>query len=74
MAQCRRRRTSLSACWQPSGVKAHGLHGVRVIGAYHARRVAPIMAWTLSLYQMGSDVIFLESVMSTKAIHDMEIA
>ena len=25
-------------------LKALGLHGIRVVGAYHSRRVAPIMA------------------------------
>ena len=35
-------------------LKTHGLHGVGVIGGYHARRVAPLMARILSLYGMTS--------------------
>jgi len=30
----------------------HGLHGVGVIRAYHAKRVAPLMARILPLYEM----------------------
>ena len=33
-------------------LKSHGLRGAGVIGAYHARRVAPLMARALSLYGM----------------------
>ena len=33
-------------------LKSHGLRGASVIGAYHMRRVAPLMARTLSLYRM----------------------
>jgi len=54
-------------------LKEHNLHDVGVVRAYHARRVAPIMAWTLSLYQMGPDVTFHGSVMSTEVICDTEI-
>jgi hypothetical protein len=32
--------------------KEHGLHGVSVIGVYHVRRLAPLMARALSMYQM----------------------
>jgi hypothetical protein len=31
-------------------LKHHGLHTVSVVGAYHARRVASLMARTLLLY------------------------
>jgi hypothetical protein len=33
-------------------LKQHGLHGTGVIRAYHARRVAPLMARALPLYEM----------------------
>ena len=33
-------------------LKSHGLRGAGVIGAYHARRVAPLMARPLPLYGM----------------------
>ena len=33
-------------------MKNHGLHGASVIGAYHTRRVAPLMARALLLYGM----------------------
>ena len=33
----------------------HGLHGAGVIGGYHERRVAPLMARVLPLYRMTPD-------------------
>jgi hypothetical protein len=33
-------------------LKEHGIHGVGVIGAYHVKRLAPLMAHALSMYQM----------------------
>ena len=33
-------------------LKSDGLHGASVIGAYHARRVVPLMARVLPLYGM----------------------
>ena len=33
-------------------LKNHGLRGAGVIGAYHVRRVAPLMARALPLYGM----------------------
>ena len=33
-------------------LKNHGLHGANVIGAYHVRRVVPLMARALPLYEM----------------------
>ena len=33
-------------------LRNHGLHGAGVIRAYHARRVAPLMARVLPLYGM----------------------
>jgi hypothetical protein len=35
-------------------LKNHSLHGTSVIGAYHARRVALLMARALPLYKMTS--------------------
>ena len=55
-------------------LKALGLHGIRVVGAYHSRRVAPIMARTLPLYQMGLGVDLCGSMMSPEVIHQTEIA
>ena len=37
-------------------LKPHGLHGAGVIGGYHARRVAPLMARVLPLYGMTPDM------------------
>ena len=37
-------------------LKTHGLHGDGVIGGYHARRVAPLMARVLPLYGMTPSV------------------
>jgi hypothetical protein len=31
-------------------LKYHGLHATSVVGAYHARRVAPLMTHVLPLY------------------------
>ena len=36
-------------------LKTHGLHGASVIEGYHVRRVAPLMAHVLSLYEMMPD-------------------
>ena len=33
-------------------LKMHGLHGAGIIGGYHMRRVAPLMACILLLYRM----------------------
>jgi hypothetical protein len=33
-------------------LKERGLHGVSVIGAYHVRRLAPLMARALPMYRM----------------------
>jgi len=33
-------------------LKNHGLHGAGVIGAYHVRRVAPLIARALPLFGM----------------------
>ena len=35
-----------------TSLRSHGLCGASVIGAYHARRVAPLMARTLLLYRI----------------------
>ena len=37
-------------------LKTHSLRGASVIGGYHARRVAPLMAHVLSLYGMTPDM------------------
>ena len=33
-------------------LKSHGLHGSGIIGAYHVRRLAPLMARALPMYKM----------------------
>jgi hypothetical protein len=37
-------------------LKGHGLHGAGVIGTYHSRRVAPLMARVLPLFGMAARV------------------
>ena len=37
-------------------LRDHGLKGASVIGAYHSRRVAPLMARAVPLHQMGPGV------------------
>jgi len=36
-------------------LKGHGLRGTGIIGAYHVRRLAPLMAHTLPMYKMMLD-------------------
>jgi hypothetical protein len=43
-------------------LKHHDLHATGIIGAYHARRVAPLMARVLPLHQM-TPVASLEGTM-----------
>ena len=52
---------------------AAGLTGSGVVGAYHARRVAPIMVRALSLYAMTPGVKLAGTVMSSEEIRDSEI-
>jgi len=36
-------------------LKGRGLHGTSIIGAYHVRRLAPLMACALLMYRMTSN-------------------
>jgi hypothetical protein len=45
-------------------LKLHSLHAIGVIGAYHARRVAPLMACVLPLYQMMLEASLERMVLS----------
>jgi hypothetical protein len=46
-------------------LEQHGLKGTDVIGAYHVRRVAPLMACVvLSLYEMAPGVPLNEMVLA----------
>ena len=36
-------------------LKGYGLHGTSVVGAYHVRRLAPLMARALPMYKMMPD-------------------
>ena len=38
-------------------LKHHGLHRTGVIGAYHVRRLVPLMARALLMYQMTPDSV-----------------
>jgi hypothetical protein len=55
-------------------LKERGLHGVGIIGAYHVRRLAPLMAHTLSMYRMtpqsppDGTVMLAEDALSVGAV------
>jgi len=53
--------------------KARGLSGSSVVGAYHARGVAPIMAQTLPLYRMAPGVDLSGTVLAREAMRPSEI-
>ena len=44
------------------------MKGSGIIGAYHARRVAPLMARALPLYQMVPEASFKQTVLADKAL------
>jgi hypothetical protein len=54
-------------------LKEHGLKGSGIIGAYHARRVAPLMACTLPLYQMAPDAPLEGTVLAEGALPNAKI-
>lgn len=54
-------------------LKAEGLTGSGFVGAYHARRVAPIMARIYPLYQMVPCIELAGTVMSRETIRSSEI-
>jgi hypothetical protein len=45
-------------------LKLHDLHAIGVVRAYHARRVAPLMACVLLLYQMTPEASLERMVLS----------
>ena len=44
-------------------LKGHGLRGTSIVGAYHVRRLAPLMACALLMYEMTSDSAPVGTVM-----------
>ena len=54
-------------------VKDRGMKGLGIIGAYHARRVAPLMARALSLYQMVPRASFEGTVLVDEALPPSEV-
>ena len=54
-------------------LKQRGVKGSGIIGAYHARRVAPLMARALPLYQMVPKASFEGTVLVDKALPYSEV-
>jgi hypothetical protein len=54
-------------------LKRHGLHATGVVGAYHARRVVPLMARVLPLYQMMLKASLEDTVLSREPLCNSEI-
>ena len=50
------------------------MKGSRIIGAYHARRVAPLMARVLPLHQMVPGASFEGTVLVDEALPPSEVA
>ena len=50
------------------------MKGSGIIGAYHARRVAPLMAHVLPLYQMVPEASFKGTVLVDEALPYSEVA
>ena len=50
------------------------MKGMGIIGAYHARRVAPLMARVLPLYQMMLGMSFEGTVLVDEALPFSEVA
>ena len=50
------------------------MKGSGIIGAYHARRVAPLMARALPLYQMVPEASFEGTVLVDKVLPYSEVA
>ena len=55
-------------------LKNHNLRGAGVMGAYHARRVAPLMARALLLYRMTHDAQLDGTVLAQGPLCDSEVA
>jgi hypothetical protein len=54
-------------------LKRHDLHATGVVGAYHARRVAPLMVRALPLYRMTPEASLEGTVLSWELLHNSEI-
>ena len=54
-------------------LKTRSLREAEVIGGYHARRVAPLMACALLLYGMMPGVQFNGMVLALGLLHDSEV-
>ena len=55
-------------------LKTHGLYGASVIGGYHKRRVAPLMARVLPLYGMTLSAQLVRTTLVQGLLHDSEVA
>ena len=55
-------------------LKVRGMKGSGIIGAYHARRVAPLMARPLPLYRMDPGESFERTVLVDEALAPSEVA
>jgi hypothetical protein len=55
-------------------LRDHGLRGTSVIGAYHARRVAMLMARALSLYEMVPGAPLEGTVLAHEPLCDIKVA
>ena len=55
-------------------LKERGVNGSGIIGAYHARRVALLMARALPLYQMVSEASFERTVLVDEVLPYSEVA
>ena len=55
-------------------LKQRGMKGSGIIGAYHVRRVAPLMARALPMYQMVLEASFKGTVLVDKALPYSEVA
>ena len=65
--------TQRPSCRHPNS-EPRGVKGSGVIGAYHARRVAPLMARMLPLYQMVPEASFEGMVLVDEALPYSEVA
>jgi hypothetical protein len=54
-------------------LNGHGLCGTNIIGAYHLRRVAPLMACALPLYRMALSMWLEGIALAQGLLHDSEI-
>jgi hypothetical protein len=54
-------------------LKGHGLCNAGVIGAYHSRRVAPLMARALPLFVMTAEVQLEGTVLAQGTLRNLEI-